>query len=206
MTMSDQLKKDQEPIVTGNLDKLEEAIKKIIVLVEKLPERYREKAFEVLLEAQLVGKSVEQPMAYETPKPSTEAETRTPAKFTMPIDVRAFLQQYNVPEEKLQKLFFMQDNEIRPIYSIHTTKRAKAQIQIALLIALENALKGGRFEFNRESVRVKCKELKCLDTANFQAIFKTNSSLFKSLDDPEHVEISPDGKVELAEAILEIAK
>jgi hypothetical protein len=48
--------------------------------------------------------------------------------------------------------------------------------------------------------------LKCFDTANFQAIFKKNQSLFKSLSDPEHVEISPDGKVELAEAILEIAK
>jgi hypothetical protein len=124
----------------------------------------------------------------------------------IPIDVRAFLQQQNVPEECLGKLFFMEGTEVRPIYKITTTMKSKAQLQLALLTSLENALKGGKFEFSIETVRQKCIDHLCYDSANFKRYFKNNSKLFKDLSDEEHVELSPEGKVELAETISEIAK
>ena len=79
-------------------------------------------------------------------------------------------------------------------------------MQVALLTALENALKpSGRFEFSVEDVKQRCIGLKVFDSTNFAANFKNNAKLFEDLDDKEHVKLSPDGKSELAEAILAVA-
>ena len=45
-----------------------------------------------------------------------------------------------------------------------------------------------------------------IDKTNFKTNFRNNKALFKGLDDEEHVELSADGKAELAEAILELVK
>lgn len=180
-------------------------IKEAVEIVEQIPEKYQKECFTALLNVMIVPK-------LEEPAPSPEgmkAEPPSPVsavKFRIPIDVRAFLQQFSVPDEKLQKLFFMQGTEVRPTFGIETDVKSKAQMQVAVLTALENALKGGKFEFNIEDVRSRCKELKCYDSDNFKGNFKSNDGLFKSLSDEEHVGLSPDGKAELAEAILELAK
>ena len=186
--------KTQNPLV--------EQMKEIILQVEQIPEYYRTKAFEVLLTQRITGNL----LPIEIPKLGAKSETATLKKFIVPIDARAFLQQYSIPEEKLQKLFFMEGKEVRPTYQITTTKKSRSQIQVALIIALETALNGGKYEFGMEAVRTRCQDLRCYDKDNFTAHFKNNQKLFKTLTDPEHIELSPDGKSELAEVILEIAK
>jgi len=183
-----------------SLEELEKSIKEIIQLVEKLDEKYRQKCFEILLNFHLrheLGLMTESEVVEKEKLPSEKDE------FVIPIDVRAFLQSNNILEESLQKLFLMHRNEIRPIYKITATKRAAAQVQIALLTALENALhgSGSKFEFSTEAVRQVCKDHKVYDSANFKKIFKDNEKYFKSLDDEEHIELSPEGKTELAEVI-----
>jgi hypothetical protein len=187
-----------------NLEELEKPIQDIISLVEKIDERYREKCFEILLNAYL-RTELKLP-----PKPEIgERETEESAEgFMIPIDVRAFLQQYNIPEETLQKLFLMDKNEIRPIYTLTTTRKSAAQMQMALLTALENAIggPGEKFEFSVEIVRQRCKDRLVYDQPNFKAHFKNNKKLFKSLDEEEHVELSAEGLTELAEVISTVTK
>ena len=77
-------------------------------------------------------------------------------------------------------------------------------MQITLLATLENALRGGKFEFSAEGVRQRCKDYRSYDRTNFTGIFKKNYKFFKSLSDDEHIELSPDGKAELAEVALAI--
>lgn len=184
-------------------EELESKIKEFIDIVEKLPDRYRETCFEVLLSEYLSSKRSQEKIeekAEVTPLPSL-------GRFTIPIDVRAFLQQHSVPEENIQKLFVMAGDEIRTTYTIETTKKSKAQIQLSLLVALENALKpGGKFEFSMEAVRQRCIDHKVYDRPHFKAHFKNNKELFAGLTDEEHVGLSPDGKAELAEVILELTK
>jgi len=184
---------------------LEKPIQDIITLVEKLDEKYRQKCFEVLLDFYLHKEF--QPVT--EPKPTKEAEEQKSEKeFKIPIDVRAFLQTYEVPEETIGKLFLIEKNEIRPIYKITTTKKSEAQIQLALLAALENAVQkqGNKFEFSVENVRERCQRHNVYDTPNFKAHFKNNAKFFKSLDDEGHVELSPEGQTELAEVISTVAK
>jgi len=186
-------------------EELESKIKEFIDVAEKFDERYRQKIFEVLLINYLRGTQApkEDPEKVETPIPPVIP----PQKFVIPIGVRAVLQQYNVPEETIQKLFLVEGTEIQRIYKLTTTKKATAQMQVALLTALENGLKpSGKFEFSIEVVKNRCKDdYGAYDPPNFKAVFKKNAKLFKSLDDEEHVELSTDGKAELAEAILAVA-
>ena len=183
-------------------EELEGKIKDLIELAEKFAEPYRQKIFEVLLADYL--RTVQEPEA--PPQVELIAPAVVPQKFVIPIGVRAVLQQYNVPEEVIQKLFLVEGTEIQRIYKLTTNKKAVAQMQVALLTALENALKpGGKFEFSIEVVKNRCKDdYGAYDLANFKANFKKNAKLFKSLDDEEHVELSTDGKAELAEAILAV--
>ena len=100
----------------------------------------------------------------------------------------------------------MQEGEIRHIYKISTTTKSKAQIEAALLMALENTIKdpNKKFEFSSEQVRQRCVDLQLYDMKNFATHFKNNEKYFKSLDDLEHIVLSAEGKAELAETINQI--
>lgn len=189
-----------------NFTELEKPIQEIITLTNKIDERYREKCFEILLNFYL-QKEFQLPA-----KPREEEKVKEPlgkkTEFIIPIDVRAFLTQQTIPEDVISKLFLIDKDEIRPIYKIATSNKSEGQIQIALLTALENAIKaaGNKFEFSEENVRTRCQKQNVYDVANFIANFKSNAKLFMGLDDKEHVELSPDGQTELAETIILVTK
>lgn len=182
-------------------EELKEKIKEIIELVDELPEKYSEKAFEVLLTNELLKKSIDREQFEKVPseKPITDDSDQ----FIIPIEVRALFHQYDLDESILGDLFIIDKNTIFPVYKLKTVRKAIAQIQVSLLMALENALKSNGFIFDIERVRTKCQELKVYDGSNFKSIFSRNSDLFKSLDEIE-IELSPDGKNELVEVIREI--
>ncbi len=187
---------------------LQSKISEFIDIAEKFAEPYRLKIFEVLLTNYLEGTQPPK-VAHEKAETPVPSITPSPQKFVIPLGVRAVLQQYNVPEETIQKLFLVEGTAIQPKYKLTTNKKATAQMQVALLTALENALKpGGKFEFSIEDVKTRCKDdYGAYDVANFTANWtkKKNAKLFKRLDDEEHVELSTDGKAELAEVILAVA-
>ena len=175
---------------------IEKQIKDIVKICEDIPETYREKCFGYLIENFLLKKS-----GNEGPQiiPGNKSEETIP----LSIDVRAFLSQYSLNEGVIGKLFLMQQGEIRHIYKISTTIKSQAQIQVALLIALENTIKdpNKKFEFSSEEVRQRCIDLQVYDVKNYARHFKANEKFFKSLDDLEHIVLSSDGKAELAETI-----
>ena len=183
---------------------LESLAKEAARIAQTLPDQFQQKCFEVLLNSFVAGKVP--PDKTPAGEDATKKNGGKPSVFVVPLSVRAFMQQYSVPEENLSKLFLMQANDVVPTYKLQTTKKATAQTQIAVLTALENALKGGKFKFGVEDVRKRCDDHRCYDKANFASTFKKRKDLFRSQTDPEHVELSPDGKAELAETITEMAK
>jgi hypothetical protein len=188
-------------------EELVEKMKDLAKIADELPEKYREKTFEVLLKDFLWGLRETERTVSKTEGPELAVKAVAPQKFIVPISVRALLQQYEIPEETIQKLFVIDGEQIQSKYKIETTVKSDAQIQLALLTALENALKpGGKFEFSMEAARQRCVDHRVYDQPNFKTIFKNKSKFFKSLKDEEHVELSVDGKAELAEAILAVTK
>jgi len=177
-------------------------IKKIVDICEQIPQIYRNSCFEILLKSRLGGvSSIQKPAKPIEPRLVEEEST-----FELPIDVRAFLSQFELDESAIQKLFLIENKEIRPKFTISTTIKSKAQMQVALLLALENSIKNPsvKFEFASEDVRERCRDHTVLDAPNFTKHFKNNKKLFKSLSDLENISLSPDGKSELAETISQI--
>ena len=201
--MSDkESKKETKP---SDLDsKISVEIDKIVEICEKIPSIYRISCFEILLKSKLSGVK---PLP-TTPEPSPESPPvkEKETTFEVPIDVRAFLSQFELDESVITKLFLIENKEIRPKFTISTTVKSKAQLQVALLLALENSIKNpaNKFEFASEDVRERCRDLAILDGPNFATHFKNNKKLFKSLSDLEKISLSPDGKSELAEVISQI--
>lgn len=184
-------------------DELEQMVTRAAALADKLPEKYQQKAFELLLQS-FMGGTQEETLKAELPEESGAVRAKAP--FVMPITLRALFEQYHIPEESLRELFVIEGDNVVPKYSLKAKKLARAQIQIATLVALENALKGGKLEFNIEEVRQRCIDLKAYHGTNFMLYFSRQAKLFKSLKDPAHVELTTDGKAELAQTVAELTQ
>lgn len=182
----------------------EQELGQIVKLCESIPEPYREKCFELLLRNALGGSAVS-PEETAAIGEATQEASATAGEFILPIDVRAFLSQYGLDETMLWHFFIVEGSEIRPIYKLRATKKAKAQSQHALLMSLENALVSGQFEVGIETLRDRCKDQKTYDGANFMKNIKNNSTIFKEVDDVEVLLLSPDGKSELADLLEELS-
>lgn len=180
-----------------------EELKKIVELANTVPEEYRQKCFELLLIYTLQG--LLPPTQGGSPKPATPpSHPPIHKQFVLPIDVKAFLSQYGLAESLLWKFFLVEGTEIRPIYKLQVTKKARAQIQHALMMTLETAISTGQFQVDIESLRTRCQDQKCYDAPNFMKNIKENAYLFKTVTNDQPLSLSPDGKSELADLIEQL--
>ncbi|MBI4764968.1 MAG: hypothetical protein HY787_10225 [Deltaproteobacteria bacterium] len=182
-----------------------EGLKKIVELCKTVPEEFRQKCFELLLQHSL---QATEPTNKLVPPPTDDQTHQTPPikhkQFRLPMDVKAFLSQYGIEDSLLWKLFLIEGTEIRPIYNLKTTKKAKAQISLALLMALQNAISTGQFQVDIEELRKQCGEHKCYDSPNFMKNLKLNEKFFKEVSSDKPLILSPDGKSDLADLLEEM--
>jgi hypothetical protein len=178
----------------------EEDLKKIVELANTVPEEYRQKCFELLLTRSLHGTPLSTPLVPPSTPPTPPTSLPLDKPFILPIDVKAFLSQYKIDETVLWRHFHTEGDQIRPIYHIKAHKKARAQIEHALMMALESALTTGKFQVIPDALRQRCEEMKCYDT-NYSRNLKKNSKIFKAVGNDELLTLSPDGKSELAELL-----
>lgn len=177
-------------------------LKSIADLADSVPEKYQVSCFEILLKQAVFY--VQNSTSLEPLKENAKVKADENKQFILPIDIKAFLSQYNLSEIHIRKLFFIEDNEIRPIYKLEVTKKARFQIQLALLLSLENAMRNGIFQTDIEALRQKCIELKSYDKINFMTTLNNNKKLFKSVEKEQPLVLSPDGKSDLADTIEDL--
>lgn len=183
-------------------EELRKAVKETADIAETLSEPYRLKCFEILLPFFLSGSiGVAPPQLTAVPPASRQ-------KSMIRLEVKALLRQYSVPEQIVLDNLFL-EGEIFPTYTIKPekdTKKSRIQIMNALLIALENALKTGVFNFSMEQVRTKMKGDRAYDPQNFKNNFNNSKDYFTSLSTEDNIQLSSDGKAELAEILLGLPK
>ncbi len=175
-------------------------LKEIVELVNTVPDEYRPKCFELLLNHALSQLPVST-AAPPTTVMHTPASTPLSKPFILPIDVKAFLTQYGLDESLLWKFFLVEDSEIRPIYQLKAAKKAAAEIQHALMMCLETAISTGQFQVAIESLRTRCQDQKCYDLPNFMKNINYKANLFKAILEDQPLILSPEGKSELAELL-----
>jgi hypothetical protein len=182
-----------------------EELKKIVEFANSVPEEYRQKCFELLLSDALNSKQPSPTVsATINPNAAVSASQKALKPFILPIDVKAFLSQYGLDESILWNFFIIENDDIRPIYTLQATKKATVEIQHALMLTLENALMKGQFQTDYEVLRNRCIENKCYDASNFTKNIQNNSKLFKSILNDQPLLLSPDGKSELAELLEQL--
>jgi hypothetical protein len=113
-----------------------------------------------------------------------------------------FCKKNEITEANLNKLFLRANGQVQPICKIYEKRKAVAQIQIALLMALENALVSPTrsFEFSIRTVRQKCSDADFYDGIDFISNSKNKAGLFHNLD-AEIIRLTPIGKAELANVV-----
>jgi hypothetical protein len=194
---------------------LKTELAEIVALVETLPDRYKDRTFEVLLSALLAeqqpggGGDGDEGGADEadTEKPDGKGDGGDGKGKTTSLTakMRAFIKRQSVTEEQLRELAFVEDGEVVFIHEPEVTQNSKGQIQWALLLALKSGLLGGEMEVDPEDVRSICIEKGFYDKANFAKNFKapTTAAMFQSALEPQgkSVKLAAPGEKKLADLI-----
>lgn len=185
-----------------------EQIKEIVEIVALVPEEFKTKCFEMLLEEAIVKNrpimasrpSVTLVPAPNAPTKDTTPQTEEKINETSPsppsvqpkvgegtdittadihMKVRKFLEKGDLTVANLNELFYKSNGDFESLITdLQVTKMSEAQMRISLLQALHNALASGEFVTSVEKVREECKMRKSYADANFGANFKNNASLF----------------------------
>jgi hypothetical protein len=188
---------------------LKTELQQIVELVETVPDRYKDRCFEMLLTSLLseqqsdqIGKEDKSPPRDETHDVTKDTGSKPPPT---PAKVRAFMGRNNVSDDELRKLVLIEGGELHFIHEPEVSQNAVGQIQWALLLALKAALLGGEIEVDAEAVRSVCIEKGLYDKGNFATNFKKakTAALFNSPPEPQGkaVRLSGPGEKRLAELI-----
>lgn len=188
--------------------RLKKEIKEIAEIAGALPEPFKEKCFEILLNNFLTCSRVK--IKGKETKPDEEKQKRDSESQDIPIpsQARVFMQRTGITIDQLKKLLIYEDNDIHFIKEPEHGTVAKGQIEWALLLALKNGLLKNSFETDPEDVRSVCQDKGFYDRANFTAIFKrsTNAKFFKKLLKPQGdpQSLTNAGQIELAKVIKQL--
>jgi hypothetical protein len=194
--------------------KLKGEIKEIAEVAAQVPETFREKCFEVLLEHLLASEGVS-PGAGQRVKPETNKEKApagAPAPATVPVNtqIRVFMQRTSVTKEELERVVLVDGTEVHFVREPTHGTVAKGQMEWALLLALKNAFISSEFSTDPEDVRSICQEKGFYDKANFAATFKRDpyAGYFKQPLQPQGARqpLSNDGYTALGELVKSLAR
>jgi len=189
---------------------LKESVKEIAEIAATVPEKFREKCFELLL-TNLLRDSGDP----KNPKPeepgSPEDKDKTPKGGNVPVttQLRVLMKKTDVTKEEIDKILLYDNKAVHFIKEPHPKGIATGQIEWALLLALKNAIENDALSTDPEAVRSVCLEKGFYDKGNFSATFKKpgNAKLFrKALIAQGPAEpLSSDGQDALGELVKRLA-
>jgi hypothetical protein len=190
-------------------------LREIVELVGSLPDKYREKAFDLLVSHLLADRSrvgsdekVDDKHEQQPPPLHRKAEPTNGGSFVIPARVKTLLRRHKIGEEQLRNLVMIEGQDVHFVHEPRDVRIATGQIHWSLLLALKSALLGRDFLVDPEAVRSLCQDKGFYDAKNFAANFRNNSDLFQRLPQPqsEPVRLSTKGEEELADLIRSLTR
>ena len=193
-------------------ERLKIELKEIAAIADGLPERYRERCFDVLLSELLKEESSKDSPFPADPPPLTPEKTPAPPPIpnkpmVVQAKVRAFLTRHGLKEDVLPKILFVEGQEVHFIKEPDKSKVASCQIRWALLLALKNGILKGEMSVDAEEVRSVCIDKGIYDRKNYSSNYKKNAAFFQVSPVPHGpaVKLSDEGEKELANLLTKLS-
>jgi hypothetical protein len=196
---------------------LKSGIKEISEIAASVPEPFRLKCFETLLNGLLAEENP--PHELRPPKDSAKKDDvppkppASPTAALSPIQMNSQLRLLTlkgaVTEDELNKVVFAENGEVNFVQEPHPSGIREGQLEWSLLMALKNGILKNVLEADAEEIRSKCIDAGFYDKANFAANFKSQkfTALFKGTLKAQGpaVALSPEGQLALAALIKRLA-
>jgi hypothetical protein len=180
------------------LDKLKVDFEGILELVQKCPPNLQETALRTILEHWFAVNAV---------VPATNpANARTPVTPNLPAamseTVKTFMTANGITAEMLAKAFHPAGPGAQLLLSeISGSGKAQKQANLALLLAVRQALENGAFSCTLKELREMAVHYDCYDSANFSTNLKSHKNYFKPRAKGADVELSGPGLKKAGELI-----
>jgi hypothetical protein len=196
---------------------LKEEIKAIAVIADSVPEVFKERCFEVLLQNLIAsGQNVERPAQTPPQKPPTVADAQDAppsagngGSVPTPSQIKVFMQKTGVTAADLAKVVIYDDNSAHFIQEPIGNKIARGQVEWALLLALKKGIEKNVLDVDPEDVRSICQDKGFYDATNFSTNFKgaVTAKLFQGEMKKQGAaqKLSNEGLAELGKIIKEFA-
>jgi hypothetical protein len=201
---------------------LKSSIKEISEVASSVPEQFRDKCFELLLNSLLAehhpaasrkneGHQREDADSEAKDNKETKHDSGTLSGTKIPLTaaLRVLMQKTGVTQEELNKIVIVDGDEVHFVQTPATNVIIDGQIEWSLLLALKSAILKKALEADPEEVRSQCQNAGCYDPANFAANFKKPKfkKLFKDVlaNQGSAVPLSPDGQEALGTLIKKLA-
>jgi len=196
---------------------LKAEIKEIADIAASVPEQFREKCFEILLQRLIDGS----PSNLGRDAGAADSGTKIPAggggvstiaasKIPVKAQLRVFMERTKVTLDDLQRVVLVDGDDVHFIREPAHGTIAKGQMDWALLLALKHGITDNEFSTDPEDVRSISQEKGFYDKANFAAIFKRQpyAAYFRQPLQPQgpRQTLTNDGQTALAALLKELAR
>ncbi len=151
-------------------EELKREIRAIAEIANTVPEPFREKCFEILLQ-NLLDSEKAKSRKEDTATP--EEEKKQPSKVPTPAQIRVLMSKTGVTQEHLESIVLIENGECHFVREPKPRKVARGQVEWALLLALRNGILNNSLSVDPEDVRSICQEKGFYDAKNFATNFKT---------------------------------
>jgi hypothetical protein len=193
-----------------NFQLLQEQIENIVKIADSVPEVYRLKCFEILLNSFLVDQqNISVIPNHKSVKEEHISQVKEQPSIPIKTQLRIFMSRTNIEIDLISSILLVADGTVHFIREPANVNIRKGQNQWALLLALRNMILYDTIEVDPEDVRSICKEKGFYDQPNFSKNFHSNpfASYFKSSLEPQGKPqtLTQDGMTALAELIKELA-
>ena len=194
---------------------LKDELSSIAELAASVPEPFRERCFELLLEHLLASltpadKTGEASSQRDSTKARTpEDDSGADASIPTPSQIKVFMQKTGITATDLRTVLLVEDGEVHFIREPTTNKVARGQIEWALLLALSSGITSNAMVADPEAVRSICQEKGFYDAKNFSGNFRkpANAALFQGPLEAqgEAQRLTAEGQKELATIVKRLA-
>lgn len=188
-------------------EKLKEQIKEIAEISASVPEAFRERCFDVLLNHALAGTESKPATPVDTGSTDTQ-HVNNSNNFEVPSNVKAFMRRRDVTREQIDELVMLEGDDFHFIKEPTHKNAQKGQNEWALLLALKTGILENSLKADPEGVRSLVQEKGFYNATNFSANFgkPKYKSNFKEQLKPQGSaqQLSQDGEKALAILIGEL--